>query len=237
MKIHSVESFGTVDGPGIRYIIFSQGCPLRCIYCHNPDTWSAKGVEGETKELSPESLIEDIIKYKSYIRSGGVTVSGGEPLLQSREVKSLFELCHREGIHTALDTAGVLLNDDVKELLQHTDLVLLDIKSILPEQFETITGGGKLSRTLEFLDYLQREGIATWIRHVVVPGYTDDEELIKALAAKTKEYSVIEKIELLPYHDLSIHKYEALNMKYPLQGVPPLAKSRIKELYSIIEAD
>ncbi len=232
MRVHSVESFGTVDGPGIRYIIFAQGCPLRCLYCHNPDTWHS---EGGAKEITPKELIADIVKYRSYIRTGGVTVSGGEPLLQADQVKELFELCHKEGINTALDTAGVILNDNVKELLKLTDLVLLDIKSIDAEQFKTISGGGALSRTLAFLDYLQEQGIDTWIRHVVVPNYTDNEELIKQLAAKCSEYSVIKRVELLPYHDLSIHKYESLNLRYPLEGIPPLAKSRIKELEKYFE--
>ncbi len=230
MKIHSVESFGTVDGPGVRYIIFAQGCPLRCLYCHNPDTWHMKDA---AEDKTPEELMADVVKYRSYIKSGGLTVSGGEPLMQVSEVKRLFALSKKEGIHTTLDTAGVLLNDEVKELLKVTDLVMLDIKAIDPDQFTTITGGGKLSKSIEFLNYLESEGVPTWIRHVVVPGYTDNEELLQQLAEKLKEYTVIEKVELLPYHVLSRHKYEGLGLEYPLGETEPCTKSRIAELQPI----
>ncbi len=232
MKIHSFESFGTVDGPGIRFVVFTQGCPLRCLYCHNPDTWSTQGAK---IDKTPQEVVTEVLKYRNFIKSGGVTVSGGEPLLQAKEVAQLFELCQNEGIHTALDTSGVILNDDVQEALRYTDLVLLDIKSIDKEQFPIITGGGRLEQTQTFLNHLEDQGVKCWIRHVVVPGYTDNNELIKSLAEYVKPFSVIEKVELLPYHDLAKHKYEALKLKYPLEGVAPVSKDRIKELQKYFE--
>ncbi len=227
MKIHSFESFGTVDGPGIRFVVFAQGCPLRCLYCHNPDTWS---LAGAPIERSPQEVVVEVLKYRNFIKSGGVTISGGEPLLQAQEVAQIFELLREEGIHTALDTSGVVFNGAVERALASTDLVLLDIKSIDPDQFSHISGGGKLNRVLEFLDYLQSKQIKCWVRHVVVPTLTDDESLIAKLASYLKPYSVVERVELLPYHDLAIHKYEALGISYPLDGVDSLPKERIEQL-------
>ncbi len=227
MKLHSFESCGTVDGPGLRFVVFTQGCPLRCIYCHNPDTWE---MSEAAKDLSPEQVMTEIRKYKSFIQRGGVTVSGGEPLMQAAEVAELFKLCRAEGLHTALDTSGVFLNDEVKETLRHTDLVLLDVKSIDAEQHKMITGGSNLERTFEFLDHLQSINKPTWIRHVVVPGHTDNDELLQRLANKLKEYSVIERVELLPYHNLATPKYANMGLKYPLEEIAPLPKSRIAEI-------
>ncbi len=232
MKIHSFESFGTVDGPGIRFIVFAQGCPLRCIYCHNPDTWNSSEA---AINKSPREVVEEVLKYRNFIKSGGITISGGEPLMQSEEVTEIFKLCHERGIHTALDTSGVIFNDSVKLALQHTDLVLLDIKSIDVDQFNEISGGGKLQKVLEFLDYLQLHGIKCWIRHVVVPGYTDNEQLLTQLADYLKPYSVVEKVELLPYHNLAIHKYDAMGIEYQLSGVEPYPKEEIKRLSNIFD--
>ncbi|MFI3328234.1 MAG: pyruvate formate-lyase-activating protein [Rikenellaceae bacterium] len=233
MKIHSLESFGTVDGPGIRFVAFLQGCPLRCLYCHNPDTWS--GDSADAKVMSAQELFAEVCKYNNFIKTGGVTLSGGEPLLQASEAAELFELCRKEGIHTALDTAGVLWSDDVERLLKSTDLVLLDIKSIDEKQFEEITVTGKLKRTLEFLDKLQERGIKTWIRHVVVPGYTDNDELLAKLSKFVAGYSVVEKVEILPYHDLGVQKYVAMGLDYPLEGIEPLAKSRAEEIRTMFD--
>ncbi|MFI3314322.1 MAG: pyruvate formate-lyase-activating protein [Rikenellaceae bacterium] len=227
MKIHSFESFGTVDGPGIRFVVFTQGCPLRCLYCHNPDTWSC---ENAPKEMSARLVMDEILKYRNFIKKGGVTISGGEPLMQAVEIKQLFELCKADGIHTALDTSGIILNDKVKELLKFTDLVLLDIKSIDELQYEQITGKSLLSKTLQFLDYLEENQIKTWIRHVVVPTLTDSDELIEKLSNHLKPYKMVEKVELLPYHNLGITKYESLGIDYPLKDIEPLSKSRIEEL-------
>lgn len=229
MNIHSFESFGTVDGPGVRFIVFTQGCPLRCLYCHNPDTWDPQKA---AKTLSPQEIFNEISKYRSYIKSGGVTLSGGEPLLQAKEAAELFKICKNNSIHTALDTAGILLNEQVKELLSVTDLVLLDIKSIDSNQFRELTGG-ELSKTLEFLDYLESQGVKTWIRHVVVPGYTDSSELLAELSRFLTKYSVVERIELLPYHSLGVSKYENLGLEYPLKDTIQLSKERLDEIKPI----
>ncbi len=231
MKIHSYESFGTVDGPGIRFVVFAQGCPLRCLYCHNPDTWSIKDAP---MDLSPKEVVEEVLKYRNFIKSGGVTISGGEPLMQADEVAEIFRLCRKEGIHTALDTSGVIFNDSVKRALEQTDLVLLDIKSTDPDQFPKIAGGGSLSSVIAMLDYLEQQQIRCWIRHVVVPQHTDSEAQLKALAQLVKGYSVVDKVELLPYHDMAMHKYEALGIEYPLKRVTPHPKDevqRIKDLF------
>ncbi len=233
MKIHSFESFGTVDGPGIRFVVFAQGCPLRCLYCHNPDTWHIKDAP---MERSPQEIMNEVLKYRNFIKSGGLTISGGEPLMQAEEVAELFALSRKEGIHTALDTSGVIFNDSVKRALEQTDLVLLDIKSINPEEFSKIAGGGKLQQVLEFLDYLELQGIKCWVRHVMVPGYTDSEEQLKKLALLVKGYSVVEKVELLPYHDMATSKYEALGIEYPLKKVTPHPKDEVQRLRDLFNS-
>ncbi len=233
MRIHSLESFGTVDGPGVRFVAFLQGCPLRCLYCHNPDTWSFN--ESSAREFTPQQLFSEVCKYKSFIRSGGVTLSGGEPLMQAAQAAEFFALCKSEGIHTALDTAGVIWNEDIVQLLEQTDLVLLDIKATEGELFTQITGGGKLDHTLRFLDELQSRGITTWLRHVILPSYTDDDRLLAQLKELADRYSVVERVEILPYHALGEAKYRALNIPYPLQGMKPPSAERIREIKSIFE--
>ncbi|MFR9619760.1 MAG: pyruvate formate-lyase-activating protein [Rikenellaceae bacterium] len=232
MNIHSFESFGTVDGPGVRFVVFAQGCPLRCLYCHNPDTWRGDLTQG-VKQLTPQEIFAEVLKYRSYIRKGGVTLSGGEPLMQACEAAELFALCRAKGIHTALDTSGCLWNDDVERLLSQTDLVLLDIKSIDDDQFRTLTRTGELSATKRFLEELQQRGIATWVRHVVVAGYTDNDELLIKLRDFVAEYSVVERVEILPYHDLGAAKYEALGLDYPLQDTPSPSPQRIAYIKSL----
>ncbi len=233
MKIHSFESFGTVDGPGIRFVVFAQGCPLRCLYCHNPDTWHMKDapIDKSTKEV-----LSEVLKYRNFIKSGGVTISGGEPLMQAEEVAEFFALCRKEGIHTALDTSGVIFNEAVQRALEQTDLVLLDIKSIDPKQFTEISGGGRLEKVLAFLDYLELKGIKCWVRHVILPTYTDNEEHLKCLAQHIKKYSVVEKVELLPYHDMAIAKYEALGIEYPLKKVTPHPKDEVQRLRLLFDS-
>ena len=169
-KIHSLESFGTVDGPGIRFVVFMQGCPLRCLYCHNPDTWNPKG---KVKyQMTPGELLTEVLRYKSFIARGGVTVTGGEPLLQPEFLKEFFRLCQEQGLHTALDTSGFVCTSKAWEVLDYVDLVLLDIKTLNPD-LHPLLAGVKQDNTLLFLDELERRGIDTWIRHVIVPGYTD----------------------------------------------------------------
>lgn len=226
-KIHSIESFGTVDGPGIRFVTFMQGCPLRCQFCHNPDTWNPQGPC--QYEMTPEELRDEAMRYYNYIRKGGVTLSGGEPLLQAGFVAEYFRLCHEEGLHTALDTGGYIHTPHALEALRHTDLVLLDIKTMNPELYPKLTGVPQ-DNNLRFLDTLQERGIPTWIRHVVVPGLTDNDEWLQRLGEHIAKYDVVEKIEILPYHTLGAYKYKELGLPYPLEGVPPLSAGRAKEI-------
>ena len=231
-NIHSYESFGTVDGPGIRFVLFLQGCPLRCKFCHNPDTWNM--TEGKIKESAQETF-EKIKKYKGYFgKKGGVTVTGGEPLLQSDFILELFKLCKEEGIHTAVDTSGYIFNEKVKEVLEYTDLVLLDIKAIDEKVYKELTGV-ELKNTLEFAEYLNKTGKKMWLRHVVVPGITDDDELLERLAQYAAKLDNIEKIEILPYHRLGEFKYKELGMKYALEGVEELSKERFDNAVSIFK--
>lgn len=231
-KIHSLESFGTVDGPGIRFVVFLQGCPLRCLYCHNPDSWDRTS-SGQYL-LTPEELLAEVLRYKSFIAKGGVTVTGGEPLLQAEFVREFFLLCKEEGIHTALDTSGAIATKTVFDALDITDLVLLDIKSIDAVQHKELTGV-KMNNTLKCLDYLEENRIPAWIRHVIVPGWTDNDELLKRLADFLAPYKCVEKVELLPYHDMGTRKYEQLGMDYPLKGTAPLSAERLKNARAIFE--
>lgn len=215
-KIHSIETCGTVDGPGIRFIIFTQGCPLRCKYCHNPDTWKLS----DGKDSDSESLISEIKKYRSYMEfsSGGVTITGGEPLMQSEFVSEIFKRCKEEGIHTALDTSGQASIDIAKKVLDYTDLVLLDLKSINPNIFKDLTKAD-LEPSIEFLNYLREQNIKTWIRHVIVPGITDNLIDLENLAKFIASYENIEQIELLPFHKMGEFKWESLGYNYELNDV------------------
>ena len=226
-KIHSLESFGTVDGPGIRFVTFMQGCPLRCRYCHNPDTWRA---DAPVKyELTPRQLLDEVSRYKSFIAKGGVTLTGGEPLMQPDFCREFFRLCREAGIHTALDTAGSVYNEKTLSVLDFTDLVLLDIKALQPELCRAVCGSDGRN-ALRLLDELERRGIDVWIRHVVVPGLTDDDRLLDELVGYLKPYRCVRKIEWLPYHTMGVFKYKDLGLAYPLEGVPPLPAERIKAI-------
>ena len=230
-RIHSFESFGTVDGPGVRFVTFMQGCPLRCQFCNNPDTWDPNGKC--QYEFTPEQLRDEVVKYRSFIKSGGVTVSGGEPLMQSEFVAEFFRLCHAEGLHTALDTSGAIITDKVLEVLDNTDLVLLDIKTMDAELYPTLTGV-KQNNNLAFLDILEERKIKTWVRHVVVPNLTDNDEWLRKLGEHVSHYDCVEKIEILPYHTLGTYKYEKLGEKYKLEGVPALSAQRANEIRSMM---
>lgn len=224
-KIHSLESFGTVDGPGIRFVAFMQGCPLRCQYCHNPDTWP---VNAKVKyEMMPQELLDEVVRYRSFIERGGVTLTGGEPLVQAPFCREFFRLCRQEGIHTALDTAGSIYNDVTLSVLDYTDLVLLDIKALRPELCKTICGVDG-TNGLRFLKELEQRAIEVWIRHVVVPGLTDDDSLLDEIIRFVTPYKVVRKIEWLPYHTMGVYKYKELGIPYPLSDVPPLSDSRTK---------
>lgn len=229
-RIHSIESFGTVDGPGIRFLAFLQGCPLRCLFCHNPDTWD-KDAPVEY-EWTAEELLEETLRYKSFIKSGGVTCTGGEPLMQADFVREYFTLCRERGIHTALDTSGSIFTEKARAVLDVTDLVLLDIKTLDDNLHKSYTGVERTNNQ-RFLDYLQEIGKPTWIRHVVVPGYTYDDTKLRALREYLSQYSVIEKIELLPYHSMGVYKYEKLGIPYPLAGVADLSDEETKHANGI----
>lgn len=226
-KIHSLESFGTVDGPGIRFVAFLQGCPLRCQYCHNPDTWQ---VDAAVKyALTPQELLDEVLRYKSFIAKGGVTLTGGEPLMQPDFCREFFRLCREAGIHTALDTAGSVYNEKTLSVLDYMDLALLDIKALRPDLCRRVCGGDG-QNALRFLDELERRGIEVWIRHVVVPGLTDDDILLAELVEYLKPFRMVKKIEWLPYHTMGVFKYRDLGLDYPLEGVPPLSAERIKSI-------
>lgn len=229
--IHSHESFGTVDGPGIRYVVFTQGCPLRCKYCHNCDTWK----KNEAKFMeTPEETFLEICRYKNFIKNGGVTITGGDPLTQPEYVKELLKLCKKEGLHTAIDTSGYLFNDKVKEAIEYADLILLDIKSIDEKQYKELTGV-ELQNTLDFAHYLNKIGKKMWVRHVVVPGITDNDELLNKLADYLTQFDNLEKVEILPYHSLGEYKWQKMNMEYPLKGVPQLSAERLNNAKQIFK--
>ena len=231
-RIHSLESFGTVDGPGIRFVTFLQGCPLRCQFCHNPDTWDIKSPV--QYEWTPQQLLEETLRYKNFIKTGGVTCTGGEPLMQADFVAEYFRMCHEQGIHTALDTSGAIFNDKVKALLEHVDLVLLDIKTLDDSMHKSYCGVERTNNQ-RLLDYLQEIGKPTWIRHVVVPGITHDTERLTQLAQYIAQYSVVECVEILGYHTMGKVKYEKLGLPYPLEATPDLTREERQEVIALMK--
>ena len=225
-RIHSFQSLGTADGPGVRAVVFMQGCPLRCACCHNPDTWSFDG----GTEVSAEEIFAKIKRLKNYFgKTGGVTVSGGEPLMQPEFIKELFTLCKNDGITTAIDTSGCVLNDNIKEVLKLTDTVLLDYKFITNELYKTKVGCEKI-KVDEFLDYLNSQNIDTWIRQVIIKDLNNNESSVKVLKELQEKFSCIKKIELLPFKKLCIEKYEKLNIPFPLKETPETTKQEIEDL-------
>ena len=231
-KVHSIESFGTVDGPGIRFVLFLQGCSLKCKYCHNRDTWDIHG--GEFKSL--DEIFENILRYKNYIfKSGGVTVTGGEPLLQHEFLIELFKKLKKEGIHTCIDTSGmVTLTDKIKELIELTDLFLLDIKHINPEKCKELVGRSN-NRELEFARYLSDNNKHMWIRQVLVPGYTDDEKDLLKLKEFIQSLKTVDKVEILPYHNMGKYKWEELCEKYELNDVRTATDEDVERAKKILE--
>lgn len=217
-KIHSIETCGTVDGPGIRFVVFTQGCPLHCLYCHNPDCRSTS----DGKQISVDELIEDIQKYKSYMRfsGGGVTVSGGEPLMQPEFVAEIFKRCKKLGIHTALDTSGYTDIQAAKTVLEYTDLVLLDIKSFDPETYIKVTHV-PLEPTLKLAEYVSEIKKPAWIRFVLVPNLTDDPANVEGLASFISNLGNIERVEVLPFHKMGEYKWEQLGFDYQLKETQP----------------
>ena len=230
--IHSFESFGTKDGPGIRFVLFLQGCPLRCLYCHNVDTWDLKN---KKYMLTPEETMHEISKVRGFIKSGGLTVSGGEPLLQPEFILELFKLCREEKIHTAIDTSGYLLNDRIKEVLDLTDLVLLDIKHIDPDKYQALTSV-ELKPTLEFMEYLSKINKPVWVRYVLVPGYTDNEKELKAWAKYVSNFKNVERVDILPFHQMASYKWEGLGRSYELKDTPAPSKEDIKKAEEIFKS-
>lgn len=231
-KIHSVETFGTVDGPGIRYVLFLQGCHLQCKYCHNKDSCNLNG--GYSKDA--ESIIKEIKRYKEYIviSKGGVTVSGGEPLLQPKFVSYLFKRLQEYNFHTAIDTSGsVLITDNIKEVLKYTSLVILDIKHIDNEKCIELTGKPN-TNTLNFAKYLSDNSIPVWIRQVLVPGITDDEQDLIKLKNFLTTISSLEKFEFLPYHTMGKYKWDELNLNYPLNEIRPATEKDVKRAENIV---
>ena len=238
-RIHSIETFGAVDGPGIRFVVFLQGCSMRCQYCHNPDTWEFDG----GREMSVEELVTQISKYRNYFgKEGGVTVSGGEPLVQIDFVAELFKTLKDQGINTCLDTSGVLFNRDPKilskfdELIKYTDLVLLDIKHIDAEKHKILTAHSN-KNILDFAKYLNDKNVKMWIRYVLVPTINEDEESLNNLRQFIDTLSNVEKIEILPYHTMGVSKYEKLGIKYPLEGVNTPTNDQIDIANKILKGE
>ena len=236
-KIHSFESFGTVDGPGIRFVVFMKGCPLRCQYCHNPDTWDMTGA----REMTVDEIVKNVLKYRSYYGDkGGITFSGGEPLMQLDFVTEVFKKLKAYSIHTCIDTSGFSFNpndsDSVakhEELIKYTDLVLLDIKHIDSDKHKNITGQGN-ERTLAFAKFLSDKGIKMWIRHVLVSSLTDFDEDLKGLSEFISSLKTVEKVEVLPYHSMGKPKYDNLGIDYPLKDEVRPSKERIENAKSIL---
>lgn len=232
-RIHSIETMGLVDGPGIRVVVFFQGCALRCKYCHNPDTWAQSGGE----EYTPEELVKKLERFKSYFSTsgGGITFSGGEPLRQPEFLLEVLKLCKEKGIHTCIDTAGYGFGE-YDEILKYTDLVLFDIKHYTKEGYKNVTLR-EIDESLNFIEAMKRNNTKMWIRHVVVPGLTDSEEHLRGLKEFIDTIPNVEKVELLPYHLLGANKYEIMKINYPLDGVnamdKDLCKKYKKEIFGI----
>ena len=237
-NIHSVESFGSADGPGVRYIVFLKGCNMRCRYCHNPDTWAKEGGE----QLTPEETLTKALRYRNYWKNnGGITVSGGEALLQIDFVTELFRLAKEKGVHTCLDTSGNPFTREeafyskFEELMHVTDLFLLDIKHIDDDMHRKLTGQTNVN-ILDMARCLSDNGKAMWIRHVLVPGFTDDEDQLRRLRSFIDTLKTVERVEVLPYHTLGVFKWKELGIPYTLEEVqPPSAEQirRAKELLGI----
>lgn len=231
--VHSLETFGTVDGPGIRFVLFMQGCLLKCQYCHNPDTWGLN----EGQEMTVEEVLAEIEPYLPYYRSsgGGLTVSGGEPTLQFPFVTQVFQEAKRRwNLHTTLDSNGYNEPDKIRELLENTDLVLLDLKHINDEKHIKLTGKSN-ERTLKMARWLSDNGRKMWIRHVYVPGIHEEEEDLLNLGRFIGTLNGVEKFEILPYHQMGVYKWEALGKTYPLEGVPSPTEAEVERAYRLIE--
>lgn len=237
--IHSTESFGSVDGPGVRFVIFVSGCPMRCQFCHNPDTWNM--TDGELR--STDELIKNALRYRTYWKDGGgITVSGGEPLMQIDFLTELFRKAKEQGIHTTIDTSGAPFTREepffgkFNELMKYTDLLLVDIKHIDDEQHKILTGRSN-KNILDMAEYLSDIGKPVWIRHVLVPERNDTDEYLKKLYSFIKTLNNVQKVEVLPYHTLGEYKWKELGYEYPLAGIEPPAKEQIRNANEILHTD
>jgi len=232
-RVHSFETFGTVDGPGIRFVVFLHGCPFKCLYCHNPDTWAIDNY----KTMTHQKVFEEIMKYKSYFKNnGGVTISGGEPLLQIEFLIELFKILKQEGIHTCIDTNGYVdskNNIKLNELIQYTDLFLLDIKHGNKNEHKQLTGCVN-TNTIKFAEYLNKNGKPVWIRYVLVPGYTNSVQNLVELNDRIKDLNNIEKVEILPFHKIGEEKWHSLGLKYKLTDVRPATDDDVSKAYQIL---
>lgn len=237
--IHSIETFGTVDGPGVRYVVFVKGCPMRCLYCHNPDTWE---MAGGTKK-TPDEILDDYERYKPFLKGGGITVTGGEPLAQIDFLLELFEKAKQRGIHTCLDTSGIMfrrnnpvLLEKYERLVKVTDLVMLDIKHIDPEEHLKLTSQ-PCDNIFDFLKFLNENGVEIWIRHVLVPGITLVPEYLTRLGEFIAQFEHVKALDVLPYHDMGKEKYKEMGIDYALKDVEPVSQEEaIKAKNIILEA-
>lgn len=239
--IHSTENFGTVDGPGVRFVVFTQGCKMRCQFCHNPDTWKMK--TDTSKERSADDVLQEALRFRAYWgKDGGITVSGGEPLLQLDFLLDLFKKAKALGIHTTIDTCGKPFTKEepffskFNELLQYTDLILFDIKHIDNQGHKELTGQSN-DNILEMAQYLSEVGQPVWIRHVLVPQRTDYDEFLIRLDAFIQTLNNVEKVEVLPYHTMGKFKWDKLGLEYPLEGIKPPEQDRIKNARELLHVD
>ena len=230
-RIHSIQSLGTVDGPGIRFVVFMQGCNLRCGCCHNPDTWDIKG----GTEITAEEIVKKALRYREYFgKDGGITVSGGEPLLQAEFIKEVFTLCKNEGINTCLDTSGSILNDSVKELLEVTDRVLLDIKYTENELYKKHVGCD-MDKVLSFLSYLNEKKIPTTLRQVIIPTLNNTKENILRLKEIVNNHACVDKTELLPFRKICQTKYDEMGIEFPFGNLPTPNSTEMKEFENLLK--
>ena len=231
-RVHSIQSLGTVDGPGVRFVVFMQGCNLRCGCCHNPDTWEVS----EGTEYTPEEIVSKVVRYKEYFGAeGGITFSGGEPLLQADFVREVMKLCHENGINTCLDTSGSIMNDSVKALLEETDRVLLDIKYTNEELYREYVGCS-LAKPMEFLSYLNDKNIPVTVRQVIIPGKNDDEESIKELKGIISSHHCVDNTELLPFRKICQVKYDDMGIDFPFADIPEPKREDMLHLENILKS-
>lgn len=229
-RIHSVESFGALDGPGIRYVLFLQGCPLRCLFCHNPDSWDAQGGQ----EIGSKDVVADIWRYRHFIRRGGVTLSGGEPLMQPDFAASILEGCRELGLHTAVDTSGGVSLLACRQAVDAADMLLLDMKAADDALFRALTGRG-MDNTMGILGHCETTGKRVWIRHVLVPGYTLKKEQLHKLGKLLADYRCIERVELLPFHKMGEYKWAELGREYTLWDTQPPEPGQVDEARAILQ--